>query len=835
MLNNERQLETQDNDKLTAWYQKKHRLPLKSTIHFNAATRDLIRDVVRMSVPSWPLQNTVAVNPFWNFRDQHIWPTMNYLKSVLHQYPLMPVSYFTEKYEKGEITTSALRRSLSETTKIWPTLPSTTSEFIAAFPKKTPVNRKFTTVAEITPHALDLHQFVRDEIGKIASSYFDTRQALIQNPWQGKSLWKMWQSWLLNDRSLQVIGIGRSAETLNKIVADDPTESIERVLQAFGIHNSQGRYFYLQRALSTVLGWASHVAYLQWQKGLDHPTDRSAQLEELLAIRVMYDYLIWSEYHTKNLRTYQKWTQAFQTFRFEDLSDDEHLGYLATWQLAAELSYQQYINDQLLSPRLKSQDESDVEFVFCIDVRSEMIRRHLEEQDPRISTRGFAGFFGAPVQVRRAEESGPRNCLPVLLKPSLFIEEKVSTHESAQLDERLIRQSFYRNLRKTALGSFLFVELFGILSFVDLVSKTKRALFSNLWQKKTPSRFRPVQIHRHQLLHFHNRQSLTLEDRVNVAANALNHMGYRHILKKWIVIVGHGSSTTNNAFNSALDCGACGGHAGDVNAQLMVSVLNDPEVRVALHQRGYYISAETRFVAALHETVSDEIQWLNTTGFEKDERWTIIQGRCSEATRDCQAERQYLRSDFLDRSPYRRSNNWSEVRPEWALAGNACFIVAPRARTLGTNLSGRSFLHDYDWSQDKDFKTLELIMTAPMIVTNWINMQYFGSVVAPQTYSSGSKTLHNLTNESYVVEGNGGDLRVGLPLQSVHDGQQYVHEPLRLSVFIEAPIGEIERIILKHQVVKDLVHHEWLHLLQIDPETKKIHRRDRDGFYHCIS
>jgi uncharacterized protein YbcC (UPF0753/DUF2309 family) len=174
------------------------------------------------------------------------------------------------------------------------------------------------------------------------------------------------------------------------------------------------------------------------------------------------------------------------------------------------------------------------------------------------------------------------------------------------------------------------------------------------------------------------------------------------------------------------------------------------------------------------------------------------------------------------------------VRPEWGLAGNASFIIAPRHWTRGANLASRSFLHDYDWRQDDGFKTLELIMTAPMLVTNWINLQYYASTVAPSIYGAGNKVLHNLVNESGVLEGNGGDLRVGLPWQSVHDGERFVHEPLRLSVFIAAPREEIEKIIAHHSVVRELVDNEWLYLLHIDETTKMISRRAPGGLYRPI-
>ena len=138
-------------------------------------------------------------------------------------------------------------------------------------------------------------------------------------------------------------------------------------------------------------------------------------------------------------------------------------------------------------------------------------------------------------------------------------------------------------------------------------------------------------------------------------------------------------------------------------------------------------------------------------------------------------------------SVIRRSRDWAEVRPEWGLAGCKAFVAAPRSRTQGVSLDGRAFLHDYVWAQDKGFKVLELIMTAPVVVASWISLQYYGSTVSPETFGGGSKLLHNVTGGMGVVEGNGGALRVGLPMQSIHDGERFMHEPVRLSVCIEAP------------------------------------------------
>jgi uncharacterized protein YbcC (UPF0753/DUF2309 family) len=163
-----------------------------------------------------------------------------------------------------------------------------------------------------------------------------------------------------------------------------------------------------------------------------------------------------------------------------------------------------------------------------------------------------------------------------------------------------------------------------------------------------------------------------------------------------------------------------------------------------------------------------------------------------------------------------RIRNWAEVRPEWALAGCQAFIAAPRLRTSGKSLEGRAFLHDYDWMQDKNFSVLELIMTAPVIVASWISLQYYGSTVMPDHFGGGNKLIHNVVGGMGVVEGNGGVMRAGLPWQSVHDGEKFIHQPLRLSVCIEAPREAMGEILQRHDQVRALFDNGWLHLFALD-------------------
>ncbi|MCA9017278.1 MAG: DUF2309 family protein, partial [Planctomycetaceae bacterium] len=168
----------------------------------------------------------------------------------------------------------------------------------------------------------------------------------------------------------------------------------------------------------------------------------------------------------------------------------------------------------------------------------------------------------------------------------------------------------------------------------------------------------------------------------------------------------------------------------------------------------------------------------------------------------------------------RRAADWSEVRPEWGLAGNAAFVIAPRESTREIDLDARTFLHSYDHENDPEGIVLENIMTAPMIVAHWINMQYYASTVDNHHFGSGNKTLHNVVGGFGILSGNGGDLMTGLPWQSLHTGSGFQHKPLRLQVVIAAPRKVIEKIISKHQSIANLLSGGWMHLISLDEQQQ---------------
>jgi uncharacterized protein YbcC (UPF0753/DUF2309 family) len=322
----------------------------------------------------------------------------------------------------------------------------------------------------------------------------------------------------------------------------------------------------------------------------------------------------------------------------------------------------------------------------------------------------------------------------------------------------------------------------------------------------------------------------TLEQRVAAAEGALKAMSLTNNFARLVLLTGHGSTTVNNPHATGLDCGACGGHTGEANVRVAVRILNDPAVRAGLKERGLIIPDDTVFLAGLHDTTTDDVTIFDKASIPASHTADLrqLEADLAAAGRLARAERSTLlkigtKTD-IDSAVRRRSKDWSQVRPEWGLAGCAAFIVAPRDRNAGVVMNGRSFLHSYEWRQDEGFGVLELIMTAPMIVASWINLQYYGSTVDNRVFGSGNKTLHNVVGTLGVLEGNAGDLRVGLPWQSVHDGEKYVHEPMRLHVMIEAPIDAMTAIIARHEQVRQLLDNGWLYLFALDASGKVTHR-----------
>lgn len=629
-----------------------------------------------------------------------------------------------------------------------------------------------------------------------------------------------------------------------------------------------------------------------------------------------------------DLQTLREWLDSFSSHIQSSI-----------WLSAFEGGYRNRILQELGESLTHGETRSSVrpsralgQVVFCIDVRAEVFRRHLEQLGG-YETFGLAGFFGVPLDYQPFGGHYPVAHCPVLLKPKNRVREVPRSYQGLLVEGRKQADQLSRTATELlhdlksnvvtpyvmveAIGWFFGVPLLGRTLFPTWYAKVKRwaqrvfmpslattltvetlhreeaeemvateqratireavrqrfALDGAVLSPTLLEKIRRVAIGEAEGSHggIGRELGLTpeaeaafyqeLRDRYRISPRgvaayldrlthtgfstgeqaylveaALRLMGLTNNFARVVLFCAHGSTSQNNPYEAALDCGACGGNHGLPNARTIASMANKPAVRELLKTRGIMISADTRFLAAEHDTTTDSVRIVDLEDVPATHRRDLdrllldldragaqvslerAQALAPCTSHDARSARQSAR---------RRSEDWAEVRPEWGLSKNSLIVIGRRALTQGLNLEGRSFLHSYDHRQDASGKILEAIMTAPLVVAQWINMEHYFSSVDNEVYGSGSKVYHNVVGRIGVMTGEWSDLRLGLPAQTVLNGSVPYHEPMRLLTIIEGPKDRIDRVIDKHPLLDQLITLGWITLISLDPTDHGCYRYDR--------
>ncbi len=787
--------------------------------------------------PTWPLDRFIAVNPYWGWVDRPFDEVADHLGWLSGTTMFMPREFYTRAFREKRFELAHLRQALAETG-----LEREEKAALAALEDQSPSATTFPLLSDILDARRDLtrepawRDTITHEISQFCGAYFDEDQAdwhLVHD----ETLFAGWRETIRHDRGIALL---MNAPEVTERVAQLPEngrEAIAFVLERLEVPASEQEEF-LTAALLRINGWAAWCAYLRWQARLDGGDN--SEIVDLLALRLAWESLL-DDGRREAGSAWAQWQNRLKmAARKPSLSGSN---FDAVYQRALEIAYRTKLAAELAAvPAAKPSVSATpaVQAAFCIDVRSEVFRRALEGVAPEIQTLGFAGFFGLPIEYAPLGTEFRRPQLPGLLAPAMCVTD-TSGHAdgdrktAASRENRLVQAKSKLPFKRMPGSAFALVETLGLGYATSLIGR------SLAFGQKTPASPDHEGLGNGVRL----RKVLSLgedvETKTNLAEKVLRAMGLTAGFGRLVMLAGHGSTSANNPHAAGLDCGACCGQTGEVNACALASLLNEPSVRDGLVARKIQVPEDTFFLAALHNTTTDVIELYDTDLLPPTHAGDLekLREKLEAAGRRARAERAPAlgltelaeQPVALFKSVKTRSADWSQTRPEWGLADNAAFIVAPRRRTTTINLEGRSFLHDYDWKADTDCSILELIMTAPMVVTNWINMQYYASTVDNRRYGSGNKVLHNVVGGRIgVFEGNGGDLRIGLSMQSLHDGENWQHTPQRLAVFIEAPREGIEGIIQKHALVRQLIENEWLSLMRIDPERGDVEQYHADGW-----
>jgi len=781
--------------------------------------------------PTWPLDRSIAVNPFWSRTDRPFARVAGELAVLSGARLLMPRAWYAEEWREGRLRPEHLREAIAESGT------DVTEEHLTALfwideprPLRRPLVVDVMEARARSELEVSWQEFILERLSRFFGSYFDDGQAQLGAVKKG-GLYASWREHARVDRGPALLMGLREYRSTIALLPSTADEMMTLASSEVGVPEDE-RESYLSALLLDINGWASWCAYLRWTARLAGRDDH--HVLELLAVRLAWEWIL---LHSGGEELRADWRQALSSWPAFDRAAQGARADDWILQRAVEIAWTSQVRRRLPQGFDAARPETPtVQAVFCLDVRSEIFVRALEARGKDVQTLSCAGFFGLPIEYAPLAADRARPQLPGLLAPQYRVTDTgVAASLEATRRSRLDAAHAWKAFKSNSLSSFAFVDAMGLFFAGNLLGESfgwsSRQAEDHERAGLSPSE------HETRMPRITSRVDgtpLSAPECIQLAEGMLRNMSLTRRFARVVLLVGHAAATRNNPHAAALNCGACCGQSGEVNARAAAALLNDEDIRVGLAARGIVVPTTTRFVGALHNTTTDVVALFDESSAPEGHRRELADLRATLERASTVARRERaprlglgaLSDADLHAAVVERSKNWAEVRPEWGLAGNATLVVAPRERSRHLDLAGRAFLHEYRFDEDQDFSILELIMTAPMVVSHWINFQYYASTVDNRRYGSGNKVLHNVVGGHLgVFEGNGGDLRIGISLQSLHDGERWVHAPLRLSVFIEAPRSAIDRVLERHPKLRDLVDNEWLFLFQIDGSERAVFAR----------
>lgn len=750
-----------------------------------------INEASKVIGKTWPLYTFVASNPLSGYENAPFEEAVSLAKNNFNANAFPSVKLFQQAFERGDIDKNILVDFLTKQGFL--EKPEYYFNLIASKTEKETLNKN---------HAVDVI------MAKWLASFMDEGLAEWDMPFKSEGFYAAWR--------LLVIYDSDTGKTSLKEIPKKSIDTLKLVLEGYSENEYQSIFTHHLASLPGWVGYINHRTHsnTDWQQ--EFPID----LVDYLAVR------LW---------TTQKLNLSILPKNTENIIDSSipQLQYilLKAWEKSWQNQLVKTLKKESISTSISTEKSEipDAQMVFCIDTRSELIRRNIESKG-NYETFGYAGFFGIAMEYKSLNDGITRKSCPPILNSAYKVSEIPQENKKNQFEAfknknevSKFRNYFLKRIKNMIPSAFGFVEGAGFFYGISLIARTlipkKLYQLEDKKASKTENICHP-DIHKTNTEN-HDSYGIPLEEKVAIVKSAFDLMGWKQFAPL-VVFTGHGSHSANNPFSSSLDCGACAASPGRHNARMLAKLANLAEVKKELAEKHQIMIPEnTVFIGAEHNTTTDEIVLFDAEiPNSHKELVQNLKTNLKKAQKTATQERLGNKRNSIN-SAEEKANNWGETRPEWGLAKNAGFIVGPRSLTKNSNLESRCFLHSYEWELDTEGKALEGIIQGPMTVTQWINNHYYFSTVDNSIYGGGSKITHNITGQFGVVQGNGGDLKMGLPLQSLFASDENMyHQPLRLTVMIQAPINRVSDIISRNPGTKTLLDNEWIYLLVMDPTNK---------------
>lgn len=488
--------------------------------------------------------------------------------------------------------------------------------------------------------------------------------------------------------------------------------------------------------------------------------------------------------------------------------------------------------------------------VFCIDEREESMRRALEEVDPGIETVGVAGFFGVAINYAGIDDSAGVSLCPVVVDPEhsvreVPVEDQAHLHRQRQGLRRawagVVRNGFISS--RTLVRGWFSTACLGFLSLFPLALRVLTPLAYGRFIKWLNRAFLPEP--RTEFAFMSNdaasrgattglMSGFTTQQQADCVYEVLGPTGLHKGHARLVVILGHGSTSLNNPYESAYCCQACGGRTGAPNARLFAIMANRPAVREALRARGVVIPEDTWFLGGYHDTCNEDIRFFDMDLLPETHHGDLV--RVHQALDKARTLNAHERSrrfaaavggtpESSLRHVQERAEHIGEPRPEYGHCSNAVAFVGRREITKGLFMDRRAFLASYDATKDPTGEALAQVVGAAIPVCYSINLDYYFSAVDNDVYGSGTKLPHNINGLVGVMNGYQSDLRTGLPAQAVE-----IHEPVRMLFIVETTPERLMKVIRASHELNEIVGNQWIRLATMDPDDGHV-EVCRDGVF----
>ena len=785
----------------------------------NTKEIQLIIDEIRHFLPSQgPIKDFIHHNTLHMFQDHDLsfHEAVRQASRLYGAKEYLPIEEYRALYRQGKISDDAIMRVLSPyDVDAGRMRAAMLAAEVPSVVKHAGFRAQGILKAIVDETGIILEEQIHPVLYRLVASYVDQGIASLSLAQEQGDFWEALQLQFRDARPAAV-----SAAVAERVLSDSPEQTISFCLATLVPSGMKSKVFLLE-VLMAARGWSGLVAQLE-----SNPASLNYQRKITLAqyialyLALLTDLASRHGYASQKLKV-AKSNDAF----FDEHAPEENRAeeICRLWHDAYELNFymESLVAIEVNSARNRSGlfNARGLRFqaVFCIDDREGSLRRHLEELSPTVETFGTPGFFAVDAAYLGPFDAIPVKLCPVPVTPRHLIRGVTGLKRSTPFGK--IEMNFWHRYANNLWLGWLISLMFGLASLVRLVLSIHKPARSFAMASSFAGDEHKVDLH-YERTHDEEMKNgffdgYTVPEMAERVGRVLRQIGLTHNFGKLIAIVGHGSSSTNNPYFAAYDCGACSGRPGMVNARTFARMANRHDVRSILREQGLEIPAGTRFIGAIHDTARDEISMLDVENLPPEFKHFILEFRelCERALEHNAMERsrRFAIIDFPDtgkkalREVKQRTEMLFEPRPEYNHATNALGIVGRRSLTENLFFDRRAFFNSYDPVSDHDGSILDGILTPLVPVAAGINLEYLFSRIDNTVYGAGSKLPHNVFSLVGVGNGAEGDLRTGLPEQMIE-----IHDPMRLLVIVEQRLEIVTKVLEGNAAVNAWVLKDWI-------------------------